>query len=244
MADMEFAPPKYAQIVTELRRRIQNGTYRPGEMLPSESQLVREFASGRTTVVRALQILQHDGLIDREHGRGSYVKGVPSRVMGGSRPGRAVLEQPETGGAVSVLQAGSAEVPRHVAGLLGVAEGSSAMLRRWVRDHDGQPAELVSCWFPAELVYGTDVDKPALLPTGIRQHLHALKHLRFDHIVERLCARLPTSEEVGFLQLSKTEPVLAVLATVHDATDRVLIAVDLALPGTLHELEDVYSVTS
>ena len=43
MADVEFPLPKYARVVTELRRRIEEGVYKPGEMLPSEAQLVREF---------------------------------------------------------------------------------------------------------------------------------------------------------------------------------------------------------
>lgn len=85
MSSLEFEPPKYARVVLELRRRIENGDYAPGAMLPSESQLVREFAVGRTTVVRALQMLQQDGWIIREHGRGSYVKGGLPR-----RRGRAV----------------------------------------------------------------------------------------------------------------------------------------------------------
>ena len=53
MADSEFPLPKYARVVTELRRRIEEGEYRPGDMLPSEAQLVREFGIGRTTIVRS-----------------------------------------------------------------------------------------------------------------------------------------------------------------------------------------------
>src|SRR5690606_40846212 len=78
MSSLEFEPPKYARVVLEIRRRIENGDYPPGSMLPSESQLVREFAVGRTTVVRALQMLQQDGWITREHGRGSFVRGRPA----------------------------------------------------------------------------------------------------------------------------------------------------------------------
>lgn len=58
MADLEFSPPKYAQIVTTVQRRIQDGTYPLGGLLPSETQLVREFGASRPTVVRALQVLQ------------------------------------------------------------------------------------------------------------------------------------------------------------------------------------------
>ena len=107
MADAEFPLPKYARVVTELRRRIEDGVYRPGDMLPSESQLVREFGIGRTTIVRALQMLQHDGWITREHGLGSYVKARPAGARSSSRVGLAVLDQPETGEGFSLIHAGT-----------------------------------------------------------------------------------------------------------------------------------------
>src|SRR4051794_15880797 len=94
---MDFEPPKYARVVSEIQSRIENGTYAPGATLPSEAQLVKEFLVGRTTVVRALQMLQRDGWIDREHGRGTFVRGRPSKPDANSRAGLAVLEHSETG---------------------------------------------------------------------------------------------------------------------------------------------------
>ena len=120
MTNPEFPLPKYARVVTELRRRIEEGEYRPGDMLPSESQLVREFGIGRTTIVRALGILQADGWITREHGLGSYVRGKPAAGRGAARLGRAVLELPETAEGFVLLHAGPAPVPSHIAHLIGV----------------------------------------------------------------------------------------------------------------------------
>jgi GntR family transcriptional regulator len=42
--------PKYATIVNALQARIDSGAYPIGAMLPSEAQLVREFAASRSTV--------------------------------------------------------------------------------------------------------------------------------------------------------------------------------------------------
>lgn len=75
----EWQPPKYARVVLTLRERIARGDYAPGALLPSESQLVAELGVGRTTIVRALGILQQEGWITREHGRGSYARGRPDR---------------------------------------------------------------------------------------------------------------------------------------------------------------------
>src|SRR4051794_2842023 len=111
MAELEVPLPKYARVVTELRRRIEDGEYRPGDMLPSEAQLVREFGIGRTTIVRALGILQSDGWITREHGLGSYVKGRPAGERSSTRLGRAVLGVTPAPERVSLLHARAAPIP-------------------------------------------------------------------------------------------------------------------------------------
>lgn len=243
MTGAEFPLPKYARVVTELRRRIEDGTYRPGDMLPSEAQLVREFGVGRTTVVRALQILQHDGWIAREHGLGSYAKGRPTQPKGSTRPGRALLDRPETTNGVRIVEARPASLPRHVAALLGLEDGAPGVLRQSVTEYDGRPVELVSLWLPEYVAVGTDLAARRLLATGVRQHLRKVKQIRVDHILERMAARLPSDHEADLLKVKQNTPVLGVTATVYDAADRPLLVADVALPGELHELEDVYAVT-
>jgi GntR family transcriptional regulator len=241
MTDVEFPLPKYARVVTELRRRIEDGTYRPGDMLPSESQLVREFGIGRTTIVRALQMLQHDGWIAREHGLGSYVKARPASARSSTRVGLAVLDQPETADGFSLVHAGATDLPPYMAALLGV-DDATAVLRMWVRARAGQPSELVSCWFPQAIAAGTDLGKAEPLASGVRQHLQTLKHVRADHVVERMTARLPDPREAELLQIKASSAVLDVTATVHDASDVLLLVVAVVLPGELHELEDAYTI--
>jgi GntR family transcriptional regulator len=130
-----------------------------------------------------------------------------------------------------------------VASMLGVEAGGRLLVRRWVQVRDDVPSELVSCWFPLELTYGTDLDQADPLPVAVRAHLHSLKGVRIDHITERLTARVPTAEEAEALGV-KTAPVLSILAAMQDAADAVRFVAEVVLPGGLHELEDVYSVPS
>ncbi|MDR0349341.1 MAG: GntR family transcriptional regulator [Tannerella sp.] len=76
MADL----PQYKQIYEDLRAQIANGTYTPGDMLPSEYALCTIHAVARMTVRKALSLLASDGLIIRRQGRGSIVKGTPKGV--------------------------------------------------------------------------------------------------------------------------------------------------------------------
>ncbi|MFV0528048.1 MAG: GntR family transcriptional regulator [Lachnospiraceae bacterium] len=55
--------PLYTTIHKQLRLKIFNGTFLPGEMLPSESQLCTEFHTSRETVRKGLKELESEGLI-------------------------------------------------------------------------------------------------------------------------------------------------------------------------------------
>ncbi|TLP66060.1 GntR family transcriptional regulator [Microbispora triticiradicis] len=243
MSSEEYAPPKYAQIVQAIRRRIADGTYPPGSLLPSETQLINEFHVSRPTVVRALQVLQLRGVIEREHGKGSFVKTTPpAAAEEASRPGRAVLDRAEADENGFPVSVGEHPAPASVAKLLGIAEKSPVMMRRVLfRDAD-RPVDLVTIWCPVELAEGTDLSRPEPLTAGIRQHLQHTKGLKLEHVAERLSARHPSQEEAELLELRKTAPVLGVLASVYNGGGRPALIVDLVLPGDLHELEDAYSL--
>ena len=71
--DPDSPIPRYYQVYTSLRSRIRGHEFQPGDALPSERQLVEDFGVSRITVVKALDILDQEGLIERQHGRGNFV---------------------------------------------------------------------------------------------------------------------------------------------------------------------------
>jgi len=240
----DYAPPKYAQVVTEIKRRIEHGQYAPGSLLPSEHQLVGEFGVSRPTVVRALATLRQDGWIETEQGKGSFVRGRPAFADAQrTRPADDVLDLAEVELSGELVQAGVKLAPPHVITLLRLKPGAKAFLRQRLLSQDGEPVELASAWFPLELASGTDLASPELLSESIRQHLRARKKVRFDHATERITARRPAGEEAALLQVAPDAPVLSVIVTAYDATGAPLHVADLVLPGERHELHDGYRFT-
>lgn len=63
---------KYYDLMEDLRAQILSGEIKPGEKLPSENQLSTQYDVSRQTVRKALQILQNEGYIYAEHGRGTF----------------------------------------------------------------------------------------------------------------------------------------------------------------------------
>ena len=67
---------------TELLRRINDKEWRPGSMLPNETDLAEEFGCARTTVNRAMRELADAGILDRKRKAGTRVALHPtSRVV-------------------------------------------------------------------------------------------------------------------------------------------------------------------
>jgi GntR family transcriptional regulator, arabinose operon transcriptional repressor len=64
---------KYIEIIENLRSDITSGRFQPGVRLPTESELIRRFAASRMTVVKAVQLLQREGLLIRRRGSGTFV---------------------------------------------------------------------------------------------------------------------------------------------------------------------------
>ena len=65
--------PISEQVNTILRERICNAVYAPGQRLPSESELSKEFGVSRATTRTVLAKLAVEGLILRKQGDGTYV---------------------------------------------------------------------------------------------------------------------------------------------------------------------------
>ncbi|GAA2686325.1 hypothetical protein GCM10010412_073760 [Nonomuraea recticatena] len=242
---LESVPPKYAQLVQTLQRRIESGEYPPGSLLPSENQLIQEFGVSRPTVVAALRMMREQGWIDSQQGKGRFVRGRPAMdSVESNRPGQAYLTTPEADTPGEVLEAGAVAVPNRIGALLDVPQKAKAFLRRRLIARDGGPTELVSLWLPLELSEGTDLTSGEPLTQGLREHLKARKGVRFDHVVEQITARMPSADEARKLAMPKNTPLLAVFGAVRDAAGRPLVVVEILLPADRHELEDAYALTS
>lgn len=66
--------PLHEQFEHRIRSHIQHGLLRPGDQLPSERELMQHAGISRATVRQALSALVHEGLLEKVHGRGTFVQ--------------------------------------------------------------------------------------------------------------------------------------------------------------------------
>lgn len=65
--------PKYHQLYSILRSKIEDGELSPNHPIHSERELEEIYDVSRTTIRQALSMLENNGYIYREHGRGTFV---------------------------------------------------------------------------------------------------------------------------------------------------------------------------
>jgi GntR family transcriptional repressor for pyruvate dehydrogenase complex len=76
-------PRNLAQlVVAQLSEHIQNGELKPGDKLPTETEIVVEQGVSRSVVREAISRMQAAGLVETRHGIGTFVLPPPPPAMG------------------------------------------------------------------------------------------------------------------------------------------------------------------
>ncbi len=81
--DRTIKLPYYQQLYEILRNGITRGEWKPGDLIPPESELIKTYRVSRITVRQVLGMLVQEGLVYRERGRGTFVAHPPvDQVLG------------------------------------------------------------------------------------------------------------------------------------------------------------------
>lgn len=140
---------RYAVLANALRVRTVAGEWPPGSALPAESLLAAEHQVALGTMRRALELLVEQGLIERIHGKGTFVR---QGIAGGSmlrffRFGGGSDEVPKS----RILARQSVAAPTAVARALGMGPGEPVLSLQRLRLLSGQPCLLEEMWLPLDL---------------------------------------------------------------------------------------------
>ncbi len=87
--------PAYQQIFDAIEHQIVSGGLAPGDLLPSELDLARQFGVNRSTVREGIRLLEHSGFVAREGGKRLTVT-LPHYMDLASRASRALAMQQVT----------------------------------------------------------------------------------------------------------------------------------------------------
>jgi GntR family transcriptional regulator len=236
----------FERIARELREAIARGDYRPGELIPGQEELARNYGVGRPTVARAIRLLRADGLVTPVRKRGTIVRHPPLQlplarytpVLSATStrgPWEEACARAGVSGETRMLGVEQIPASEKVAEHLQVAAGA-LVVRRW-RHHlaDEQVVQIQESVYPLELVEGTPLAEPGKVTPGVYAALIAAGHPPAS-ITERVAARAATTEEVRAMELGSGVPVITVERVTYDAGGRPLELLHVVSAGDRSEL--------
>lgn len=209
--------PLYYQLENLLREKILSGAFAPGERLPTESDLVRQYGVSRVTVRQALTALAGEGLIERHQGRGTFVAErktkrrtfEPLPALSGSLD---EIIASETDSLVKVIEMNRVESDAHEAELLGLQPGEPLYRIRRLRSREGKPYALILSYLPAEI--GSRLTREELSAGSLLQLLEAKFGLRLKDARQQITAVLADPYVAGLLDVRVGSPLLSIERTV------------------------------
>ncbi len=195
----------YQQIKDFIAGRIQDGTWKAGDRLPSESELVQQFGMSRMTVNRALRELVEQGRIRRIAGVGSFV--ADDKPQSNLLQITSLAQDIRARGhdyACEVISVERISAALEVAAALGLATGASVFHSVCIHKEDGVPMQLEDRFV-----------NPAMVPGYVQQDFmqeqpsdFLVRTVIFDQMEHVVDAVLPTSEQAQLLQMEPGQPCL------------------------------------
>ncbi len=229
--------PIYRQIKNQIQQRIDSGEWREGQKLPSENDLVAALDVSRMTVNRALRELTQEGLIQRVHGRGSFVAEAPRHAsLIELQDIKLEIEKSGRRHRSKVLRLETLPASREVAPLLQLDAGAPVYLLRAVHYQDDDPIQLELRYVNAELMPGfAQQDFSRVTATA-----YLLGRFKPDEMEHRVRAVLPDAASRGLLRMEAGQPCLQLTRRTWK-NGLVVTHVTLTWPGDRYELGARYA---
>jgi GntR family transcriptional regulator len=198
--------PLYHQIEVDLRQLISRGTLKPDDLLPPEHELCKGYGVGRHTVRMALARLTADGLIERQAGRGTFVKPLSDKHK--FHLDRSFTRQMADIGVLArsrVLYAGppTASLPPEVE-----AAGTRFFVLERLRLGGDEPIGLQSTVVVADACPG--IERIDFNTRSLYDVLGREYNLEVTRLTHAISATVATERQAGLLDVAPGSPLLVV----------------------------------
>ncbi|MFD4157250.1 GntR family transcriptional regulator [Streptomyces hydrogenans] len=204
-------------IAEDLRTQITAGHLKPGDRLPSEPKLATHYKVSTPTIRQALALLQAEGLIEKTHGKGNFVRAPLRRIT--YRGGAGIPFTPDL---QTTIRTTTVRARGHIRTLLRVPP-NAPLTEFHCTTYEGEaPRSVARIYIPRDLAPAAQLASPSW-PGG--------REPGTAETQETVTARLPTPEEATALRISPRRTVLTITRIALNSAGRVLEAVFLTLPS-------------
>ena len=192
-----------------MRNKIISGIYRPGEMLPGETEFIELYKSSKMTVKHAMDELVREGLIIKRRGSGTFVKDLSQneleklKVSNQFQGSTALYADKKIKSDILTFEVVSAT--NELMDLLHVEKSAKVYHVRRLRDVDGLPYVIENTFMPIDIV--EDLTLKICLGS-LYEYIEEKLGLAIGSAHRKIVARKATNEEAGLLDIPEGDPVV------------------------------------
>jgi GntR family transcriptional regulator len=214
--------PAYKRIQNVIRKQIESAQLRPGDLVASERELARTHDVSLMTARHALAGLEHEGLVERRRGAGTFVASPRihfNKLMSYTEHMSSRGLAPRT----RVLAAKIIEPEAEVAARLGLPATEDLVKIERLRLTGEEPYALETCYLPAK-DFSKLVNAPLARTSlfGILEHDHGVELAYADEEVNATAAETKVAD---LLDLPHGAPVMRIRQVIYSSKGKPTIYV-------------------
>ncbi|MEV6500798.1 GntR family transcriptional regulator [Streptomyces prunicolor] len=233
----------YQRIADDLRRRVAEGEWSPGEQLPPRAQLAREYQTSPAAVQRGQELLIDTGVLEGRKSIGVFVLAPQARIaLPVLLPIPDAIRQAGLTPGIEYRSDVKVPAPEPIARRLSVDIDTLCVRTRYEYLGNARPLALGESWEPMALTHRTPVLLPEdgpLAGTGVARRLASVG-VRVGHAQVRTHARHPNDHEALRLGITRRTLIVKLDRTHLADTGQPVETATFLLPQTRWEL--VYDV--
>ena len=213
--------PLYRQIKGLITRSLQGGEWKPGELIPSETELAARFGVSQGTVRKAIDELAAENLVVRRQGRGTFV----ATHQEARAQFRFLRLRPDQAGEAVVMDSRILEcrrlrAPGDVARALQLRASEAVVQIRRLLSFQGQPTVLDEIWLPGAQFRGLTAERLSAWTGPLYALFEAEFGTRMIRATERVKAVAADAAAGQVLSVAAGEPLLLVERITYTYEDR------------------------
>ena len=202
--------PLYQQIKALMMSSLQRAEWKPGEAIPSETELALRFKVSQGTVRKAIDELAADNLLVRRQGKGTFVA-THSEQKIQYRFLRLMPDDGQPSGSERrFLDCRRLRAPADVARALDLKNGDAAVQVRRVLFLKGRPAVFDDIWLPGASFKGLTAERLSEHPGPLYGLFESEFGVRMIRAEEKIRAVAADAAAAPLLEVAIGTPLLSV----------------------------------
>jgi len=205
--------PLYQQIKNLILQSLQNGEWKPGDLIPSELDLAARYRVSQGTVRKAIDELAAENLLVRRQGKGTFVathaeEHIQYRFLR-LHPDLGTLDS-EGPAAREILSCRRTRAPAEITTPLGLRAGDALIQVSRVLSFHGVPTILEDLWLPGSAFKGLTLDTLAQHQGPMYALFESQFGVRMVRAQEKIKAVSADETAAALLHVSSGTPLLSV----------------------------------